>query len=97
MKLLSDIRPHERSGALAAFFTVGGIMAGHELLETGRDALFLARVPATQLPWVYLAIAALGVIVSKAAFGRLAVAFGARTLSVTLLIASVISPPRSHV
>ncbi|HMJ11307.1 MAG TPA: hypothetical protein VK524_07850, partial [Polyangiaceae bacterium] len=33
-------------------------MAAHALLETARDALFLANVPAAELPWVYFAIAA---------------------------------------
>lgn len=32
-------------------------MAAHALLETARDALFLARLPPEQLAWVYLAIA----------------------------------------
>src|SRR4051812_21655309 len=36
-------------------------MAGHAILETARDALFLARLPVSQLPWVYLAVT-LGVI-----------------------------------
>ena len=43
---------------MAAFLTLFGLMAGHGLLETARDTLFLSRLPATQLPWVYLAIAA---------------------------------------
>ena len=34
-------------------------MTGHALLETARDALFLARLPPERLPWVYLAIAAI--------------------------------------
>lgn len=32
-------------------------MAAHALLETARDALFLARLPPARLAWVYLAIA----------------------------------------
>jgi len=32
-------------------------MAAHTLLETARDALFLARLPPSRLAWVYLAIA----------------------------------------
>ena len=32
-------------------------MAAHSLLETARDALFLARLPPARLAWVYLAIA----------------------------------------
>jgi ATP/ADP translocase/HEAT repeat protein len=37
-------------------------MAGHTVLETARDALFLARIPASQLAFVYMAIAALALV-----------------------------------
>ena len=43
---LAKVRPDERRGAVAAFLTLFGILAGHTLLETARDALFLARLPA---------------------------------------------------
>ena len=58
---VAHIRPEERRGATAAFLTIFGILAAHTLLETARDALFLARLPATQLPWVYLVIALVAV------------------------------------
>jgi AAA family ATP:ADP antiporter len=35
------------------------LTSGHTLLETSRDALFLTRLPAAHLPWMYLAIAVL--------------------------------------
>lgn len=63
--MLGDIRPGERVGAAAAFLTLFGILAAHTLLETARDALFLARLPPSQLPWVYLAIAAVAVALSQ--------------------------------
>src|SRR5262245_5269893 len=59
-----DIRPDERRGAWGAFLALFGILAAHTLLETARDALFLARLPASQLPGVYLAMAVLAVLVS---------------------------------
>src|SRR5688572_17676457 len=59
-----DVRADEKRGALAAFLTLFGILAGHTLLETARDALFLARLPASQLPWVYLAMAAAAVVIA---------------------------------
>jgi hypothetical protein len=62
---LADIRPEERRGAGAAFVTMLGTLAGHTLLETARDALFLARLPPSQLPWAYLAIALLAVAISQ--------------------------------
>ena len=63
---LIGLRPEERRGALVAFFTVFGILSAHTVLETARDALFLARLPATRLPWVYLAIAGVAVLLSLA-------------------------------
>jgi ATP/ADP translocase len=57
----ADVRPEERPGVTGAFLTLFGILAGYTLLETGRDALFLARLPPSQLPWVYLAMAVIAV------------------------------------
>ncbi len=37
-------------------------MAAHSLIETARDALFLARLPPTRLAWVYLAIAVVSLV-----------------------------------
>ena len=62
---LSEIRPAERRGAASAFATLLGMLAGHSMLETARDALFLARLPPSQLPWAYLAIAVLAVALSQ--------------------------------
>ena len=44
-----------------AFLTLFGVMCAHALLETARDALFLASIPASQLPWVYLIISVLAI------------------------------------
>lgn len=44
---------------LTAFATLLCLLAGHAMLETARDAMFLSSVPAERLPWVYLAIAGL--------------------------------------
>ena len=62
----SDISEREE-GRLkrAAFMTLFGLMAGHALLETARDALFLTNVPAERLPWVYLLIALLAVFIAR--------------------------------
>ena len=37
--------------------TLWGVMGGHSLLETARDALFLSSLPANYLPWAYIGIA----------------------------------------
>lgn len=72
VRLTGRIRPEERSEAAGAFLTLLGFSAGHALLETARDALFLARLPAARLPWVYLAIAviALGLAEHQSRFLR---------------------------
>ena len=59
LRTFTDVRPEERRGVVGAFLALFGILAGHTLLETARDALFLARLPPSKLPWVYLAIAGL--------------------------------------
>lgn len=73
-----------------AVLTLFGMSAAHALLETARDALFLARLPAAQLPWAYLAIA-----VAAAGLARLPMpggrAPGRRTLSAMLLAAAAIT------
>src|SRR5688500_12485645 len=65
LEVQEDVRPEERRGALSAFLTLFGILAAHTLLETARDALFLARLPPSQLPWVYMAMAALAIGISQ--------------------------------
>jgi AAA family ATP:ADP antiporter len=57
INLKATVRPEERRLVFGATITLFGILAGHALLETARDALFLGRLPASQLPWVYLLIA----------------------------------------
>jgi AAA family ATP:ADP antiporter len=64
--MLVDVRTEERPLVLGAFVTLLCVMAGHTLIETARDTLFLQRLPAHQLPWLYLAIAALAVVLAQA-------------------------------
>jgi AAA family ATP:ADP antiporter len=59
------VRPGEWRDTAGAFLTLFGVLAGHSLLETARDALFLASIPAVRLPLVYLGIAAVAVAVSR--------------------------------
>ncbi|HSG07198.1 MAG TPA: Npt1/Npt2 family nucleotide transporter [Longimicrobiales bacterium] len=63
--LVARVRPDERRDALGAFLTLFAFMAGHALLETARDALFLASIPARRLPWVYLIIAILAIAIGQ--------------------------------
>jgi ATP:ADP antiporter, AAA family len=65
MRGLIDIRPEERRNTFAAFTTLLLITTGHTLLETARDALFLSKLPASQLPWMYLVIVVLALALSR--------------------------------
>ncbi len=59
---LVDIRPGERRTAVGALLTLFGIVSGHVVLETARDALFLSSLPASRLPWTYLGIALISLV-----------------------------------
>jgi hypothetical protein len=87
---LPEVRPDERHGTLAAFLTIFGTLAGHTLLETARDALFLARLPASHLAFVYLAIAAAAVAVAQVPWGRKR-ASGAYGLSLLLGAGAIVT------
>ncbi len=60
-----DIRAGERRNAIAAFLILLALMASHTLLETARDSLFLAELPASRLPIVYLLVAGVALGVSQ--------------------------------
>jgi ATP:ADP antiporter, AAA family len=59
------IRAGERRDVWTAFLTLFALIASHALLETARDALFLAKIPASRLPLMFLAIAVLSVVLVK--------------------------------
>ncbi len=88
---LGEVRPEERRGVACAFLTLLGVLASHTLLETARDALFLARLPASQLPWMYLAIAAVAFGLSQAPSSRIERAFGPYGLAVLLVASSAVT------
>src|SRR6188474_1500236 len=62
---LLDVRPEERRNTFAAFGTLLAITTGHTLLETARDALFLSKLPAAQLPWMYLVIVVVALALAR--------------------------------
>lgn len=59
---------HERLRWVAAA-TLAGVMAGHVLLETACDSLFLANVAVDRLPWVTIAVALLAVAAARGRTG----------------------------
>jgi len=65
MSAVARVRPDERKDAGAAFLTLFGFMAGHAILETARDALFLGSLSARRLPWVYLTIALVALLLGQ--------------------------------
>jgi hypothetical protein len=83
LRRLLDVRPEERRPTAIAFLVLFGILAAHTILETARDALFLARLPPSQLPWVYLAMAAIAVGLSQWTARRL---IGPRALATLLAL-----------
>jgi len=62
---LLGIRPEDRRDTVVAFATLAAILAAHSMLETARDTLFLEKLPARHLPFAYLVIAGLALIVSR--------------------------------
>jgi len=91
MATLADIRPDERRTLLVAFVTLFGILAAHTVLETARDALFLARLPASQLPWVYIAMAAAAVAIAQIPTHGLREKLGRFGLSASLLLMAIVT------
>jgi AAA family ATP:ADP antiporter len=77
LEALTRVRPNEVRAAFGATFIVFVILLAHALLETARDALFLANLPATRLPWMYLVLAGVGLAVAGASL-RVATRFGTR-------------------
>jgi len=65
LSLLGSVRTDERQDVLGAFATLLAFMTGHAMLETARDALFLAELPATLLPWVYITLAASALLLTR--------------------------------
>lgn len=90
-RFLADIRPDERQAAATAFFGLFGILASHTILETARDAMFLSRLPASQLPWMYLAIAAVAVLISDSPLRRLGGRAVGYSLSLFLGVSSLVT------
>jgi AAA family ATP:ADP antiporter len=82
---LVDLREGEGRPALQAFLSLFGIIAGHTILETARDALFLDKLPVSRLTLVYALLAGLSLLVAtgNARFVR---AFGQRNALVVTLV-----------
>jgi len=85
------VRPGEVGLFFRVFFVLGLTIAGHTLLETARDALFLARLPPKALSLVYVTVA-LGMLVVTPLNVRLTRRAGPRNaLVVSLLLTAFVS------
>ncbi len=91
LQSIGRVRPDERKDVAGAFVTLLGFMAGHALLETARDALFLATIPASQLPWVYLTIAIVALLLAQRRVALPARFAGWHELTGWLVLAGVVT------
>jgi AAA family ATP:ADP antiporter len=85
------VRPDERRDAIAAFLVLFGFVGSHTMLETARDALFLAKVSASHLPWVFIGIAALSVVVTQLQQRFAGQLGGSRALAVWIAVAGAVT------
>jgi len=61
----TQVREVERRETIWAVTTVFLVLLAHAILETARDALFLSHLPTSHLPWIYIALAVLALLVSR--------------------------------
>ncbi len=84
---LLELRSGEGRNFALAFSLLGLTIAGHTLVETARDTLFLTRLPPERLAFVYVAVA-VGTLVFTPLCARLVKWVGARNALVILLLLS---------
>ena len=68
-----------------------GLIASHSILETARDALFLAKIPASRLPWVYMAIAVASLVLAQVQARAARRLSGRAALSAWVFVAALIT------
>jgi len=88
---MSAISLLKRRDVLAAFVLLAIMVAGHTMVETARDALFLAKIPATRLPWMYLAIAAFALIATQVRIPALEGFARRKLLALALAVAGAVT------
>jgi AAA family ATP:ADP antiporter len=89
MNRLFGVRPGERRTVWLGFATLLTIVGAHAVLETARDTLFLADLPARRLPWAYLGIAVLAFLATQLAGRVLGERAARRALAVVLAAGAV--------
>jgi len=86
LRTFKNIRPAERRDTWAAFACLFAVIGSHSVLETARDALFLAEIEPSRLPIVYIAIAVAALVFARL---RSRIAAGAGNRGLTLWIGVV--------
>ena len=86
-----DIREGEGPLAVGAFAVLLMVISAHAMLETARDAMFLAKLPVRDLAFVYIAVAALALFVGPATTA-LSRRLGARRALTVSLFAAAAAP-----
>jgi hypothetical protein len=87
---LLGIRAADRRAAWTGAGALAVVIAGHTMLETARDALFLSTRAAADLPWAYLAIAVLSFAIGLVG-GRASPARTRATLQTALVLGAVVT------
>lgn len=82
-----DLRDGEEALVFRAGSVLFGLIAGHTLLETARDAVFLGKLPPSRLGLVYALLAVLSLGIARIT-GRVMQRFGHRNLFVFSLMAA---------
>lgn len=83
------LRRGERRETFVAVSVLAAFVAGHAVLETARDTLFLTGLSAEKLPWAYLAIAFLALALTTVSRSWMPKKSHRRVLVATLLVGAV--------
>lgn len=60
-----DVRPEERRALFAMSATLAVVIGAHTMLETARDTMFLEKLPASRLAFVYGALAVISLLLGR--------------------------------
>ena len=85
MAVFRSVRKGEGGNVAAGFCALFGLIGSHSILETARDALFLSSIPATRLPFVYIAIALVTLGITQLRYQMRAPRHGRRAVSLSIL------------
>ncbi|MBT8493848.1 MAG: HEAT repeat domain-containing protein [Deltaproteobacteria bacterium] len=91
LRAFRNIRAGEGRDTWTGFVCLLVMIGSHSILETARDALFLASIPAARLPWMYIAIAVLSLMVTQLQQRASSSMAGRSALSLWAFLAAVVT------